>query len=68
MKVSVQVVIEADGDTPTAVHEVFTLERGALGADAVGLRLDEAKELLSAVQASGERAGQGVPGRSGALP
>jgi hypothetical protein len=50
MKVTVQVVIEADDDTPTVIHEAFTLERGALDADAIGLRLDEAKDLLAAVQ------------------
>ncbi len=50
MKVSVQVVVEVGDDTPTVIHEAFTLERGALGADTVGLRLDEAKDLLSAVQ------------------
>jgi len=50
MKVSVQVVIEAGDDAPTVIHEAFTMERGALGADTLGLRLDEAKDLLSAVQ------------------
>ncbi|MGH9066347.1 MAG: hypothetical protein ACRD0J_02315 [Acidimicrobiales bacterium] len=43
MKVSVQVVLEADDDTPAVVREVFTLERDALAPDTVGLRLDEAK-------------------------
>ena len=51
MKVSVQVVVETDG-TPTVVAETFTLERGALAAGTVGLRLDEAKDLLFAVQAT----------------
>ena len=50
MKVSVQVVVEADDDTPTVVHEAFTLERAGLRVDTVGLRLDEAKDLLAAVQ------------------
>jgi len=52
MKVSVQVVVETDDGTPTVVQETFTLDRGALAADTVGLRLDEAKDLLSAVQAT----------------
>ena len=50
MKVTVQVTLEADDDTPTVVHEVFTLERGALACDTLGLHLDEAKDLLCAVQ------------------
>ncbi len=50
MKISVQVSIQADDDAPTVVHEVFALERGALAPDTVGLRLDEAKDLLAAVQ------------------
>ena len=51
MKVSVQVVVETDG-TPAVVAETFSLERGPLAAGTVGLRLDEAKDLLSAVQAT----------------
>ena len=50
MKISVQVSIQADDDAPTVVHEVFALERGALAPDTVGLRLDEANDLLAAVQ------------------
>ncbi len=50
MKVTVQVVLEADDDAPSVIHEVFTLERGVLASDTVGLQLDEAKDLLSAVQ------------------
>lgn len=45
-----QVVIESQDGTPTVVRDVFSLERGALGPDTVGLHLDEAKDLLSAVQ------------------
>ena len=52
MKVSVQVVVEADDEAPTVIREAFTLERAGLGADTVGLRLDEAKDLLAAVQAT----------------
>lgn len=50
MKISVQVSIQAGDDAPTVVHEVFALERGAPAPGAVGLRLDEAKDLLAAVQ------------------
>ena len=49
MKVTVQVVVDGDGE-PTAVREVFTLERGAVTPDTLGLRLAEAKDLLCAVQ------------------
>jgi hypothetical protein len=50
MKITVLVTVDAGDDTPTVIHEAFSLERGALSADTVGLRLDEAKELLAAVQ------------------
>ncbi|MGH9068308.1 MAG: ISKra4 family transposase, partial [Acidimicrobiales bacterium] len=50
MKVTVSVVIEADGQAPTLVRDVFSMERGALSPDTLGLRLDEANGLLSAVQ------------------
>jgi len=50
MKVTVSVTLEADDDTPTALHEVFTLSRGPLAPDTLGLGLDEAKGLLAAVQ------------------
>ena len=50
MKISVSVTVDAGDDTPTVIHETFSLERDALDADTVGLRLDEAKDLLAAVQ------------------
>jgi len=50
MKVTVSVTLEADDDSPTVVHEVFSLERGALVPESLGLQLDEAKDLLAAVQ------------------
>jgi len=51
MKVTVQVVLHADDDTQTVVREVFTLTReAALAPDTVGLQLQEAKDLLAAVQ------------------
>ena len=50
MKVTVQVVLHADDDTQTLVREVFTLNRETLAPDTVGLQLQEAKDLLAAVQ------------------
>ena len=50
MKVTVQVVLHADDDTQTVVREAFTLTRAALAPDTVGLQLQEAKDLLAAVQ------------------
>ena len=50
MKVTVQVVLHADDDTQTVVREVFTLTREALAPDTVGLQLQEANDLLAAVQ------------------
>jgi hypothetical protein len=50
MKVTVRVTLHTDDDTPTVIYEVFALERGALASDTLGLHLDEAKELLRAVQ------------------
>jgi len=45
---TVQVVLDDDtaGDGPTEIREVFTLHRGALSADTLGLQLAEAKDLL----------------------
>jgi len=50
MKVTMQVVLHADDDTETVVREAFTVQRGALAPDTVGLQLEEAKDLLAAVQ------------------
>ena len=51
MKVTVQVVLHADDDIQTTVvREAFTLTRKALEPDTVGLQLQEAKDLLAAVQ------------------
>jgi len=50
MRVTVQVVLYADDDTRTVLREVFTLTRAALAPDTVGLQLQEAKDLLAAVQ------------------
>jgi hypothetical protein len=50
VKITVSVTVDIGDNTPSVAHEVFSLQRGTLDADAVGLRLDEAKDLLSAVQ------------------
>ena len=50
MKVTVQVVLENDDESPTVVREVFSLERGVLTPGTLGLHLAEAKDLLGAVQ------------------
>jgi hypothetical protein len=50
MRIRVQVVIEGDGDIPSALHEVAELYRHDLGTDMLGLQLAEAKELLARVQ------------------
>src|SRR5664279_2896981 len=51
VQLTVQVVLETDDDQdPAVVCDVCTLERGALTADTVGLRLAEANDLLAAVQ------------------
>ena len=49
MKITVSVRIQAGDDAPAEI-KVFALERGALAPGTVGLRLDEAKDLLAAVQ------------------
>jgi hypothetical protein len=51
VKLTVQLVLHADDDTETIVREVFTVQReDPLAPDTLGLRLDEAKDLLVAVQ------------------
>src|SRR5438128_1845382 len=50
MKIKVQVVIEPDDEGAASVHEVAEIERGALQAETLGLRLGEAKDLLAQVQ------------------
>ena len=74
MKITVQVVLHADDDTETVVREAFTVQRGALAPETLGLQLEEAKDLLSTVQDTvvehqvaaragfGGRAGQTVGG------
>ena len=50
MKITVQIVLHADDDTETVVREAFTVQRGALAPETLGLQLQEAKDLLAAVQ------------------
>jgi hypothetical protein len=50
MKITVSVTIQADDGTPAVVSDVFTLEREALAPDSLGLHLNEAKDILAAVQ------------------
>ena len=50
MKITVQVVLHADDDSETVVREAFTVQRNALTPDTVGLQLQEAKDLLAAMQ------------------
>ena len=47
MKITVQVVLHADDDTETVVREAFTVQRGALAPETLGLQLTE-KSGLSA--------------------
>src|SRR5713226_9403040 len=51
MRIRVQVIIESDqGTTPPHVEEVACFTRGKLMEASLGLRLDEAKQLLAGVQ------------------
>jgi hypothetical protein len=50
MKVTVQIVIEAENGTSTVVQEVGQLERERLQPENLGLKLVQAKDLLQAVQ------------------
>jgi hypothetical protein len=52
MKMTLQVVIEDEDHMPPIVKEVFSLERknGDLRSETLGLKLNEAKEILAEVQ------------------
>ncbi len=52
MKLILQVMVVADGGDPVVLREVFSLERGALSLDTLGLGLAEGKDLLAGVQAA----------------
>jgi hypothetical protein len=52
MRIRIQVIIEADQESlvPFQSEEVACFERGTLSAETLGLRLDEAKQMLAGVQ------------------
>jgi hypothetical protein len=50
MKLTVSVIVRADDEDQGTAHEVLSLERSQLAPGNLGLRIDEAKELLAAVQ------------------
>ena len=51
MRIRIQVIIEADQEaTPACIKEVACFERGPLSPETLGLRLDEAKQMLASVQ------------------
>ena len=50
MRISLQVVVETEGDTPATVTEIARFERDDLDAGSLGLHLAEAKSLLSRLQ------------------
>ncbi len=52
MRIRIQVIIEADQESVAPLHseEVACFERGTLSAETLGLRLDEAKQMLAGVQ------------------
>ncbi len=52
MKITIQLVIEADDTTPTVVENVVSVTRTNLSPDTLGLHLAEAHDLLQHVQAS----------------
>lgn len=51
MRIRIQVIIESDQEaTPALVEEVACFERGPLSPETLGLRLDEAKQVLAQIQ------------------
>ena len=51
MRIRVQVLIEADQEaTPPHVEEVACFKRDQLSPETLGLRLEEAKQMLAGVQ------------------
>jgi hypothetical protein len=50
MRITVQVVIEQDGQNGPELHEVARLDRSELDAGTIGLQLAEAKQILANVQ------------------
>lgn len=52
MKITVQVIIEADGVAAPLLEEIACVERDALTADTLGLICSEAKPILAQLQAT----------------
>jgi len=50
MRITVQVVIEQDGQTQPELYDIARLDRGELDTGTVGLQLAEAKQILASVQ------------------
>jgi cell shape-determining protein MreC len=51
MRIRIQVLIEADQEAVSPhIEEVACFERGPLSPETLGLRLDEAKQMLARVQ------------------
>lgn len=50
MKIKVQIIVEQEGEAEPIVEEVACLCRGDLLPESLGLRLDEGKQLLAAIQ------------------
>lgn len=50
MKIKVQIIVEQEGEAEPIVEEVACLCRGDLLLESLGLRLDEGKQLLAAIQ------------------
>jgi hypothetical protein len=50
MRISLQVVVQNDGEVPATVMEIAQFERKGFDAGSLGLHLEEAKSLLSKLQ------------------
>jgi hypothetical protein len=50
MKITVQIVVDAQDGSPPAVHQVGVVERSGLTPATAGLHLDEAHQVLGVLQ------------------
>ncbi|MFS8980923.1 ISKra4 family transposase [Cupriavidus necator] len=50
MRISLQLVVQDDGDVPAIITEIAQFERDGLDAGSLGLHLEEAKSLLGRLQ------------------
>lgn len=50
MKFKLQLVTELECGESKTVADIFTIERGELCAENLGLKLDEAKQILEVIQ------------------